>query len=108
LTATFGLVQLTEANLKYDHFYLASISELFPSDSIGGGNESESGVPVEVHSGIEQPVMTDIAGDKMIFRRRAWVREFFETHNLAPGDTIVVERTRERRFHVYPARASAI
>ncbi len=59
---------------------------------------------LEIHSGIGQPVLTDIAGDKKIFRKRAWVGEFFKNHELKPGDKVVIEKTGAFRYHVYPRR----
>src|SRR6185312_16053897 len=99
-------IEVTPGNLQYDHLYLrgAIAKELFPADAIGGPNKESVGIAVEVHCGIGEPVRTDIAGDKKIFRRRAWVREFFATHGIEAGDRIVIERTAPRRFHVYPVR----
>ena len=81
--------------------------ELFPVASIGGSSEAElASQLLEVHSGIGEPVITDIAGDKKIFRKRAWVGEFFATHQLKAGDCVVVERTGPNRYHVYPKRTA--
>jgi len=102
----FVEIELTQGNINNDHLYLSSVIEFFPSDSIGGSNESSLAPrALEVHSGISSPVCTDIAGDKKIFRRRAWVGEFFEVHNLAVGDRVVIEKTGADRYHVYPKRA---
>jgi hypothetical protein len=79
--------------------------ELFPAESIGGSNESQSGMELEVHCGIAGPVFTDIAGDKKIFRKRSWVREFFQSHSLSVGSKIIIEKTGVNRYHIYPARS---
>lgn len=69
----YGVIELTQGNINNDHLYLTSIMELFPPSSIGGSSEAEHASQVlEVHCGIGDPVHTDIAGDKKIFRRRAW------------------------------------
>lgn len=104
--ASLGIIAITGGNLRNDHLYLTAVLDLFPRDAIGGPNDDTLGVPVEIHCGIDAPVVTDIAGDKKIFRRRAWVKEFFQAHAIVEGDRVVVERTGPRRFHVYPARAA--
>ena len=49
----------------------------------------------------ENPVETDIAGDKKIFRKRFW-RDFFDHHRLEVGDRIALERLSEFEYRVYP------
>lgn len=98
-------IEITGGNLRNNHLYLSSVMDLFPSDAVGGPNESEAASRrLEIHSGIAEPVVTDIAGDKKIFRKRAWVREFFEAHGIEAGDKVVIEKTGSDRFHVYPSR----
>ncbi|UXD88754.1 hypothetical protein [Thalassolituus hydrocarboniclasticus] len=98
-------IELTQGNINNDHLYLSSVIEFFPKSSIGGSNiESQAETLLEVHSGIEKPVLTDIAGDKKIFRKRSWVGEFFKVHELKAGDYVVIEHTDSNRYHVYPAR----
>jgi hypothetical protein len=100
-----GVITLTQGNLNNDHLYLTKVMALFPHDAIGGSSEAEAGSQLlEVHSGIGTPVFTDIAGDKKIFRRRAWVGEFFRVHELNAGDEVVIECTGPARYHVYPRR----
>jgi hypothetical protein len=101
----YRIITLTQGNVDNDHFYLKDAWDLFPADAVGGGNDTERAPKsLEVHFGIGVPVSTDIAGDKRIFRKRAWVREFFEAHALASGSRVIVEKTGPYRFHVYPAR----
>jgi len=103
----YGIIELTQGNLNNDHLYLASVMELFPAASVGGSSDAERASQLlEVHSGMGEPVITDIAGDKKIFRKRTWVGEFFVTHQLKTGDSVVVERTGPHRYHVYPRRAT--
>lgn len=102
-----GIIEFTQGNLNNDHLYLASIMEIFPAASVGGSSEvNRASQLLEVHSGIGAPVFTDIAGDKKIFRSRAWVGQFFATHQLKAGDSVVVERIGTNRYHVYPKRAA--
>ena len=101
----YGVVQLTEGNIRNDHLYLASVIELFPKDSVGGNNRADAAArTIELHTGVTDPVITDIAGDKKIFRKRAWVHEFISAHELKAGDRVAIEKTGAYRFHVYPQR----
>lgn len=103
----YGIIELTQGNLNNSHLYLTNIMELFPAASIGGSSDTERASQLlEINSGIGQPVITDIAGDKKIFRKRAWVGEFFATHQLKVGDSVVIERTGPHRYHVYPRRTA--
>lgn len=100
-------ITLTGGNLRNDHFYLTDVMDLFPSDAVGGPNEAtQAQRSLEIQCGIGDPVHTDIAGDKKIFRKRAWVAEFFEVHEMREGDVIVVERTGPSRYHIYPRRSA--
>lgn len=101
----YRIITLTQGNLNNSHLYLTDAWDLIPRDAVGGGNEEqEAPAKLEVHFGIGEPVWTDVAGDKKIFRKRSWVREFFEAHALAAGSRVVIEKTGPYRFHIYPAR----
>ena len=64
----YGIIELTQGNLNNDHLYLTNIMELFPANSVGGSSDTERASQLlEVHSGIGEPVVTDIAGDKRSF-----------------------------------------
>jgi hypothetical protein len=103
----YGIVKLTPGNLNNNHLYLTSIKSLFPEESLGGGSVKECARQLlEIHFGAGDPVVTDIARDKWIFRKRAWVGDFFATHQLKAGDSVVVERTGMYRYNVYPKRAA--
>ncbi|RUO38625.1 hypothetical protein CWE13_02985 [Aliidiomarina shirensis] len=98
-------IELTQGNINNNHLYLSSAMKMFPTSSVGGANsDSMADVLLEVHSGIGDPIKTDIAGDKKIFRKRSWVGEFFRAHALKAGDKVVVQSTGENRYHVYPSR----
>ena len=101
----FVEIELTQGNINNNHLYLSSIIDFFPPESIGGSNEADLAHRVlEIHSSVASPVRTDIAGDKKIFRRRGWVRDFFEAHKLEAGDWVVIDKTGKDRYHVYPKR----
>ena len=101
----FRVIELTQGNINNDHLYLSSVIDFFPSLAIGGSNEHELGSLLEINYGINQPVFTDIAGDKKIFRKRSWVGEFFQSHALFAGSRVVIEKTGANRYHIYPVRS---
>jgi hypothetical protein len=45
---------------------------------------------------------TDIDANKMTFRNNDWVKKFVEVHGLKAGDQVVVERTSEDSYKLYP------
>lgn len=103
----YGIVTLTQGNINNGHFYLTEVMAMFPASVVGGSSKSNAAPEcIEVHHGCGDPDSTDIAGDKKIFRSRAWVTTFFDAHGLQAGDRVVVQFTGERRVHVYPAQNS--
>lgn len=101
----FRILELTQGNIDNAHLYLAGIMDLFPVESVGGSSKRELGTLLEIHCGVMLPVLTDIAGDKKIFRKRSWLRHFFELHTMSAGNKVVIEKIGLNRYHVYPARA---
>lgn len=102
-----GIVKLTQGNINNSHIYLGAVMALFPTDVIGGGSKAVAATEVvEVHHGTGDPALTDIDGVKNIFRSRDWEQGFFALHQLGDGDSVVIERTDERRYHVYPQRTA--
>lgn len=96
-------IELTQGNINNNHLYLSSVADFFPSSAFGGSNDGMiASQLLEIHNGVSEPVKTDIAEDKKIFRRRTWVREFFETHKLKAGDSVIIQKTGANRYHVYP------
>ncbi len=101
------VIELTPGNIRNNHIYLATVMNFFPSSCIGGSSiEACAPQMLELDIGFGEPIETDIDGSpkKKIFRKRAWVRQFFERNELKPGDKVVIERTREFRYHIYPTR----
>ncbi|MGH9203989.1 MAG: DNA cytosine methyltransferase, partial [Vicinamibacterales bacterium] len=58
--------------------------------------------------GLPEPVLTDIPRDaktgrpRGFFRKRSWVRQFFQVHGLRAGDTIAIERVEDYRYVIRP------
>lgn len=107
------LICINAANLRANHLYLTGHDDFFPADSYGGSSIKSLGgklLRLDVE-GLSKPVFTDIPTDaktgkpRRFFRKRAWVREFFEKHSIKPGDTISIERVSPHRFRVAPFEA---
>ncbi|NBN77690.1 hypothetical protein GWI72_05340 [Microvirga tunisiensis] len=94
-----GRTTLTGGNLRNSHFYIREFLDRFPQECIGGGNR-DSAAPRElvIDWGGASPVLSDIDRTKGLFRKRGWVRSFFEASGAREGDTIVV--TSPAPYHV--------
>jgi len=107
------LICVNAANLRANHLYLTGHADFFPADCYG--SPSASGTPGKMLrldvDGLAEPVMTDIPTEakagkpRRFFRKRAWVREFFEKHGIKPGGTISIERITAHRFRISPFEA---
>ncbi len=82
--------------------------DFFPADVVGSPSASDRKsrlLCLEVQ-GLPEPVVTDIPTDaksgrpRALFRKRAWVRQFFEANGIRPGDTVTIERLSDYRYHV--------
>jgi len=107
------VIIVTAANLRQSHLYLNGAVEFFPKDAIGPAS-ARSGVGREVQLdvvGLDAPVFTDLPVNanngrpRGIFRRRAWVKEFFAAHKIKAGDSVVIERKELFRYEVRPSKA---
>ncbi len=110
------IITVTAANLRQSHLYLNGAVDFFPKEAIGPAS-SRHGTGREIHldvAGLNSPVFTDIPADakngrpRGIFRRRAWVKKFFDTHNIQAGDTIIIEKKDTFRYEVRPAAPRTI
>ena len=96
-----GSVPLTQGNLNNSHFYLRELLHHFPSDVIGGSNAASAAKrTVSVDWGGQTPAATDIDGTKKLFRRRAWVSEFFRRNGAMADDVVQVEVLRPYEYRV--------
>ena len=95
------VIEINGANLRNDHIYLRDAAFLFSSTVIGGGNKSDladESLTVEFQPG--RTVETDIAGDKMIFRERSAVKDFFERSGAVEGDRVILQAIGPRKIRV--------
>lgn len=111
---TKRLLQVTAGNVQNHHIYVANHYDFFPADALGGPNRREQGKPIRILlDGLDQVVETDIGCDRKsgkprrMFRGRAWVRQFFEHHDIKPGDVLAIVRADERTYRLYPFHAYA-
>jgi hypothetical protein len=103
-------IQLTPSAHKYGNLYLSRCDVgFFPEDAFGESSaEKGTGTPINLKVyGLESTISTDIAKDKKIFRRRAWVKKFVEVNNLNMNDTIIINRIAPRKYLITPDKISS-
>lgn len=100
------IINLTGGNIRNGHIYLRTAYALFPDDVIGGSNKNRRALKsLSLYfDGLADPIRTDIAGDKMIFRDRASCSEFFRIHRLQAGDQVAIDRITKYKFRVRPVK----
>jgi hypothetical protein len=87
-----GTTEITQGNIDNNHIYLRSFFDKFPADAIGGSNRASAAQrEIAVDWGGATVVMTDLDGQKKFFRKRGWIRDFFERHGVRAGDMVVVK-----------------
>ena len=85
-------IQINQANIKHNHLYLSSIIGFFPIDVVGGSNGDDiASRLVKIILPFGEEVMTDIIGDKKIFRKRSWVGQLYKYRNAKPGDNVLLK-----------------
>ena len=99
------VIRLTQGNLNNNHIYLRKHLDFFPPDAIGAANahDGEGTLLTLNFEGLPEPVETDIAGDKKIFRCRGEVGRFFAHYGLSEGDHVVIERLSAHEYRIRPA-----
>lgn len=86
-----GFSELTQGNIKNNHFYLREVWAAFPEDCIGGSNAASAALkPVTVKWEGAPAVITDLDGKKKLFRKRGWVSDFFERNDARAGDKVKI------------------
>jgi DNA polymerase III subunit epsilon len=100
-----GEVEITDGNVKNNHIYLRSFFEKFPDDAIGGSN-SATMAPREVFIewGGPAPTATDLDSQKRLFRKRGWIRTFFEQNGVKAGDVVAVIEVEPYQYRVEVTR----
>lgn len=110
------LVSITRGNLRNHHIYLSGHFDFFPQACYGNSSKAKgtgSQLTLRV-DGLPKAIETDIARDgkngrpRNFFRKRAWVRKFFEKHEIREGDVVAIERIGDFEYRVYPFEAKNI
>jgi len=105
------VIQLTEAAYKYGNLNIRCCGkEFFPGDAFGSSSKKTGlGIPITLRvQGLPEPIQTDIPTRKVtgkprwIFRRRAWVKQFVDSNNLSPGDSVTITRLDKKTYKVSP------
>ena len=110
LSAEPRLLPVTAGNLRNSHLYVHRHYDFFPKDCVGppkkNGRRQSSGIEI-VLDGLNETVETDIGTNaatgkpRGFFRGRAWVRRFFEHHNVKAGEILGLQRLDARRYRLF-------
>lgn len=101
LPRALGTTEITQGNLKNCHIYMRNFFEAFPADAVGGSNRALAAPrEITVDGGGDAAVMTDLDGTKRFFRKRGWIRTFFERNAVRAGDMILVEEIAPYSYRV--------
>ena len=96
-----GTVSITQGNITNNHIYLRNVFDRFPPEAIGGSNQGAAADrEITIDWGGTSPVQTDLDGTKKIFRKRGWIRDFFERKQVAPGTIISIDQTGPLRYRL--------
>ena len=102
------LFRVTAGNLRNNHLYVNGHHDFFPRDCVGGARRSAkaaSGIEIAL-DGLNETVSTDIGSDpktgkpKGYFRGRAWVRKFYEHHEIQAGTVLSLEKLSARKYRL--------
>jgi hypothetical protein len=97
--ALLGEVEVTDGNLKHNHFYLRSFLHHLPEDLVGG-RDLASPIMASVEADGMSPTQTDICPRHRFFRDRSWTRQFFANSDAETGDTVRVHQLAPYRYKV--------
>jgi Domain of unknown function (DUF3883) len=98
------VVRVTGGGLRNSYVSLREHLGFFPEDSVGASNvQDDEGARLTLYiAGLPEPVQTDITPRHQDFRRRAFWGAFFDRHQMAEGDSVVIERRSAYEYHIAP------
>jgi hypothetical protein len=104
------LISITDGNIRNYHIYISGHHDFFPHECYGASsrNKGIGHVLTLIVDGISEPVETDIARNgntespRNFFRKREWVRKFFQKFEIRQGDVVAIERISKFKYRVYP------
>lgn len=86
------LLTVTQANLNNNHLYLRKALDFFPDDVLGGSNAAQAAPrTIRIQCG-KEVIETDIDKTKKLFRKRAWLKPFFQRNDIQAGDRVLLEQ----------------
>ncbi|MBZ0130440.1 MAG: ASCH domain-containing protein [Rhodobacteraceae bacterium] len=94
-----GETEVTEGNLKNNHFYLRGFLHHFPEQLVGGRNLDPPTLALVEAEGMP-PTWTDICPRHRFFRDRSWTRQLFANQDSAPGDRVQVHQIAPLHYRV--------
>ncbi len=99
------VIRLTQGCLNNNYVPLAKHLDFFPAAAVGAAKvQDEQGELLTLHfAGFSDAVITDIAGNHKIFRRRDAWGKFFVHHRLVEGDSVAIERLSPYNYRIFPA-----
>lgn len=98
------IITVNQANIVNGHIYLTAVLNLFPEDSIGGSNKTKQArkLLTVTYKGLD-PITTDIAGDKRMFRDRSVVKRFFRQMKVRDGDHVSITKCGDYEYLIEKA-----
>ena len=100
----YRVLILTKGCFNNNYLLINKAIDIFPKDSIGGGNIASKGNSINLYIGMNDLVITDIDSEHGIFRDRSWFNKFVEIHKMNIGDEVILEKVTERDFYLYPRK----
>ena len=103
------LLVVTPGSVRNSYLSVREHYDFFPADCVGPPNRRANGTGVDIEillDGLNEAIKTDIGTNaktgapRGIFRRRPWVRRFFEHHGVHAGDQLALERLGTRRYRL--------
>lgn len=101
---TYKILKLTKGCFNNNYLLIKDALDIFPKDSLGGGNTDSKGTNIDLYVGMKCFIQTDVDLEHGIFRDRKWFIKFAQRHELDVDDEVVLEKVGERAFYLYPKR----
>lgn len=101
---TYKILKLKKGCFNNNYLLIKDALDLFPKDSLGGGNTDSKGKNIDLYVGMTCFIKTDVDLEHGIFRDRTWFIKFVQKHELDVDDEVVLEKVGERTFYLYPKR----
>lgn len=102
-----GIPEITQGNIDNSHIYLRSFFDELPTHTIGESNRASAAArKIAVDWGVNTTAITDLDGAEKFFRKREWIREFFDRHAVRAGETVTFEEISPHSYRVAPQTRS--